>query len=107
MALSLGPRKFGRGWFLRRSDDERKVHVTYCSSAKVGELRILSHKAGRAPQPGVHGAMPPWIETKKKGPGVYFMPKYGPNRHFQLKVVSWLVSMCVGGGACSARNDAL
>ena len=32
-----------------------------------------------------------------KSPGVYFMPKYGPNRHFQLKVVSLLVSMCVGG----------
>ena len=73
------------------------MHVAYYSSAKVGELHIPSHKAGRAPQLGVHGTMPPWIETKKKGPGVYFMPKYGPNRHFQLKVVSLLVSMCVGG----------
>ena len=73
------------------------MHVAYGSSAKVGKLWIPSHKAGRTPQPGVHGAMPPWIEAKKKGGGVYFTPKYGPNRHFQLKVVSLLVSMCVGG----------
>ena len=74
-----------------------KVHPAYCSSAKVRKLHILGHKAGRAPRVGVHGAMPPWIEPKKKGGGVYFVPKYGPNRHFQLKVVSLLVSMCVGG----------
>ena len=73
------------------------MHVAYGSSAKVGKLCIPGHKAGMAPQPGVHGAMPPWIEAKKKGGGVYFAPKYGPNRHFQLKVVSLLVSMCVGG----------
>ena len=45
------------------------MHVAYGSSAKVGKLCIPGHKAGRAPQPGVHGAMPPWIEAKKKAAG--------------------------------------
>ena len=40
-----------------------------CKWDYISCVCIPGHKAGRAPQPGVHGAMPPWIEAKKKAAG--------------------------------------
>ena len=85
----------------RRAKSARRV----LQLSKGGQVAHLQSQGWQDTPAGRSWHHAPLDRNKKKGPGVYFMPKYGPNRHFQLKVVSWLVSMCVGG-ACSAWNDA-
>ena len=52
---------------LVKSSFDHDLPATWISPQRP--WRYHDNKAGRTPQPGVHGAMPPWIEAKKKAAG--------------------------------------